>query len=126
MAPPDEPSDTSLRPTLSVPASDATDARTELEQLRSALDAARDESSRLLEALSVERRSSLQLQQELEEQVARLQGELQRLKPEQVSGAPDEVAPRHSWVVRKEPGRHTADTVRPPPVTARSASLKKP
>lgn len=91
----------------------------ELDLLRAELDAARDENARLVEALSAERRSSLRLQRELEEAISQLQDELRRARTEGSHETAEDTAPRHSWIARRDPGQPTADTVRPPPITAK-------
>jgi stress-induced morphogen len=84
-----------------------------------ALDELRRENARLVEALSSERRANLRLLQEHEAVIAQLQEELTRLRAHAGPLETEEEPPRHSWVVRREPVQHTADTVRPPPLSVK-------
>jgi chromosome segregation ATPase len=87
-----------------------------VDSLSSRLEQASERERQLIADLSSERRTSMRLLQEVEEQRAALESELERLR-EQVGGAGD--APRHSVVVRRESRGPAAETLRPPPVVER-------
>lgn len=101
-----------------IPPSDGS-SNSERDLLRITIELLREQNARLIEELSAERRSSLRLQQELQEQIVSLRNEVQRIRQESSGEAADLDPPRHSWVVRREPAHQNADTVRPPPIASK-------